>query len=52
MPTAAELFTQGRFTVRIEAVFPVQKATDAHETAEHGSHRGKIVLSVNDAQDV
>lgn len=49
---AAELFTQGRFTVPIEAVFPFQKAADAHETAEHGSRRGKIVLSVGDAQEV
>ncbi|MFF5229849.1 NADP-dependent oxidoreductase [Dactylosporangium sp. NPDC000521] len=46
---AAELFIQGRFTVPIEAVFPFQKAADAHETVEHGSRRGKIVLSVDDA---
>ncbi|MEU4681150.1 NADP-dependent oxidoreductase [Micromonospora sp. NPDC023737] len=48
---AAELFDQGRFTVPIEAVFPFRKAADAHETAEHGSRRGKIVLSVDDAQE-
>ncbi|MEH1163893.1 NADP-dependent oxidoreductase [Micromonospora sp. CPCC 205539] len=47
---AAELFTEGRFTVPIEAAFPLEKATDAHETAEHGSRRGKIVMIVDGAQ--
>ncbi|MGC4748172.1 NADP-dependent oxidoreductase [Micromonospora sp. DT201] len=46
--TAAELFTEGRFTVPIDATFPIQKAADAHETAEHGSRRGKIVLTIDD----
>lgn len=41
---AAELFDQGRFTVPIEAVFPLAKAADAHEAAERGSRRGKLVL--------
>ncbi|MFG1843015.1 NADP-dependent oxidoreductase [Micromonospora sp. NPDC049175] len=49
--TAAELFTEGRFTVPIEAAFPIQKATDAHDTAEHGSPRGKIVMIVDDAYE-
>ncbi|MEU1588129.1 NADP-dependent oxidoreductase [Micromonospora sp. NPDC005710] len=49
--TAAELFTVGRFTVPIEATFPIQKATDAHDTAEHGSRRGKIVITVDDAYE-
>ncbi|MBM7495054.1 NADPH:quinone reductase-like Zn-dependent oxidoreductase [Micromonospora luteifusca] len=52
LSAAAELFTEGRFTVPIEAEFPIQKATDAHETVEHGSRRGKIVMTVNDAQDI
>jgi NADPH:quinone reductase-like Zn-dependent oxidoreductase len=45
---AAGLFAQGRFTVPIEAVFPFRNAADAHRTAEHGSRRGKIVLSADD----
>ncbi|MCG5470825.1 NADP-dependent oxidoreductase [Micromonospora sp. LAH09] len=49
---AATLFTEGRFTVPIEAAFPIQKATDAHETAERGSRRGKIVMTVDDAQGI
>nr|WP_268240379.1 NADP-dependent oxidoreductase [Micromonospora parathelypteridis] len=52
LSTAAELFTVGRFTVPIEAAFPIQKATDAHETAERGSRRGKIVMTVDDAPDL
>ena len=36
---AAELFTEGRFRVPIEAALPLEKAADAHQTAEHGSRR-------------
>ncbi|MGC4814421.1 NADP-dependent oxidoreductase [Micromonospora sp. DT228] len=52
LPAAAQLFTEGRFTVPIEAAFPLEKAADAHETAEHGSRRGKIVLTVDDTNEV
>ncbi|RAO39374.1 NADPH:quinone reductase [Micromonospora saelicesensis] len=51
LPAAAELVTEGRFRVPIEATFPLAKAADAHHTAEHGSRRGKIVLTVDDVQD-
>ncbi|PYC63354.1 NADPH:quinone reductase [Micromonospora arborensis] len=51
LSAAAELFTEGRFTVPIEAAFPIQKATDAHDAVEHGSRRGKIVMTVEDAQE-
>jgi NADPH:quinone reductase-like Zn-dependent oxidoreductase len=42
---AARLFEQGRFVVPVEQVFPFAKAADAHQAVEHGSRRGKIVLS-------
>ncbi|MEV4824482.1 NADP-dependent oxidoreductase [Micromonospora sp. NPDC049274] len=48
LPAAAQLFTKGRFRVPIDAVFPLTKAADAHRTSEHGSRRGKIVLTVDD----
>ncbi|MGC4879332.1 NADP-dependent oxidoreductase [Micromonospora sp. DT43] len=48
LPTAAQLFTEGRFTVPIDAAFPLTKAAEAHRTSEHGSRRGKIVLTVDD----
>ncbi|WP_410817802.1 NADP-dependent oxidoreductase [Micromonospora sp. 050-3] len=51
LPAAAELFTEGRFRVPIEATFPLEKAADAHQTAEHGSRRGKIVLTVDDVRE-
>ncbi|WP_433111403.1 NADP-dependent oxidoreductase [Micromonospora sp. CA-246542] len=51
LPDAAELFTQGRFTVPIEDAFPLEKAADAHQTAEHRPRRGKIVLTVDDAPE-
>ncbi|MEU4475030.1 NADP-dependent oxidoreductase [Micromonospora sp. NPDC023888] len=52
LPAAAQLFTEGRFTVPIEAAFPLEKAADAHETAEQGSRRGKIVLTVDDTHEI
>ncbi|MEU7679689.1 NADP-dependent oxidoreductase [Micromonospora taraxaci] len=51
LPVAGELFTEGRFTVPIEADFPFEKAADAHRTAEHGPRRGKIVLTVDDVRE-
>ncbi|MGC4869341.1 NADP-dependent oxidoreductase [Micromonospora sp. DT53] len=48
LPAAADLFTKGRLTVPIGAAFPLEKAADAHRTAEHGPRRGKIVLTVDD----
>ncbi|WP_433320384.1 NADP-dependent oxidoreductase [Micromonospora sp. CA-269861] len=51
LPAAAALFTEGRFTVPIEAAFPLEKAADAHRTAEHGPRRGKIVLTVDDVRE-
>ncbi|MBB2948813.1 NADPH:quinone reductase-like Zn-dependent oxidoreductase [Actinoplanes lutulentus] len=47
LAVAADLFTRGRFTVPIDAAFPLAKAADAHELAEQGSRRGKIVLTVD-----
>ncbi|MBO3753028.1 NADP-dependent oxidoreductase [Streptosporangiaceae bacterium NEAU-GS5] len=52
LPAAAELFTRGRFTVPIEAVFSFRDAADAHERAERGFRRGKIVLTVDDSHEV
>jgi NADPH:quinone reductase-like Zn-dependent oxidoreductase len=46
LPAAADLFLRGRFTVPIEAVFPLHDAAAAHAAAETGSRRGKIVLTV------
>ncbi|WP_327035944.1 NADP-dependent oxidoreductase [Micromonospora ureilytica] len=51
LPAAADLFTEGRFTVPIGAAFPLEKAADAHRTAEHGPRRGKIVLTVDDVRE-
>ena len=42
---SATLFTQGRFTPPVEAVYPFAKAADAHAAVEQGGRRGKIVLS-------
>ncbi|MEU7590518.1 NADP-dependent oxidoreductase [Micromonospora sp. NPDC049230] len=51
LPAAAELFTEGRFRVPIDAAFPLEKAADAHQAAERGSRRGKIVLTVDDVRE-
>ncbi|MEU8331736.1 NADP-dependent oxidoreductase [Micromonospora sp. NPDC048839] len=51
LSAAAELFTEDRFRVPIEATFPLEKAADAHQTAEHGSRRGKIVLTIDDVPE-
>ena len=42
---AARLFQAGRFVVPIQEAFPFAEAAAAHELAEHGSRRGKIVLT-------
>jgi len=46
LSTAAELGGQGRYTPRIEHVFPLEQIADAHAQAERGRTRGKIVISV------
>ncbi|BCY11245.1 hypothetical protein L3i22_063330 [Actinoplanes sp. L3-i22] len=45
---AAELFTQGRFVIPIEAEFSLMNAAAAHTAVESGSRRGKIVLILDD----
>lgn len=41
---AAELARQGRFTVPVAAVFPLEQAAAAHELIESRHARGKVVL--------
>lgn len=41
---AAELYTDGRFSVVIERVFPLAQAAAAHRRSEAGHVRGKLVL--------
>ena len=41
---AGELAAQGRFTVPVQAVFPMRDAVAAHELSETGHTRGKIVI--------
>lgn len=43
---AAELGRQGRYTPRIERVYPLDQIAEAHAHAERGRTRGKIVISV------
>ncbi|TXS54716.1 hypothetical protein EAO69_43705 [Streptomyces sp. me109] len=44
----AERVAAGRYRVPVEAVFPLERARDAHERLERREHRGKIVLTVRD----
>jgi NADPH:quinone reductase-like Zn-dependent oxidoreductase len=44
LEVAATLAEQGRFRIPVEAVFPFGRANEAHELAEAGGRRGKIVL--------
>ncbi|HEY8985846.1 MAG TPA: NADP-dependent oxidoreductase [Streptomyces sp.] len=46
LTAAAELGLQGHYTPRIEHVFPLTRIADAHEHAQRGHTRGKIVVSV------
>lgn len=41
---AAELGRQGRYTPRVERVYPVERIADAHAHAERGHTRGKLVV--------
>jgi NADPH:quinone reductase-like Zn-dependent oxidoreductase len=47
LPAAAALFDEGRFSVPIEAAFPLTHAAAAHTAAGSGSRRGKIALIVS-----
>ena len=42
---AAELAGQGRLTGLVAAVFPLDRAAEAHELIETGHARGKVVLT-------
>ncbi len=42
---AADLFTQGRFTVRVAQSFPLEDAAEAHRLVEAGQAHGKITLT-------
>jgi NADPH:quinone reductase-like Zn-dependent oxidoreductase len=46
LAVAAALATEGRFTVPVHAVFPLEKAAEAHELSASRHVRGKIVLTV------
>jgi NADPH:quinone reductase-like Zn-dependent oxidoreductase len=48
LAVAATLFDEGRFSVPIEAVFPLAGAAAAHAAAGNGPRRGKIAISVSD----
>lgn len=40
-----DLAAQGRFTRLVAAVFPLERAAEAHELVETGHVRGKVVLT-------
>jgi NADPH:quinone reductase-like Zn-dependent oxidoreductase len=42
----SELVEHGRLRPRLEEIFPLERAADAHERIEGGHVRGKLVLSV------
>ncbi|WP_369382806.1 NADP-dependent oxidoreductase [Streptomyces sp. cg36] len=46
LPRAADLADQGRLTVPLHAVFPLEEAAAAHDMSATGHARGKIVISV------
>lgn len=50
LPAAAALFDEGRFSVPIEAAYPLTHAAAAHTAASSGFRRGKIVLIVSDEE--
>lgn len=41
---AADLFTQGRFSLPVAQTFPFEQAAQAHRLSEEGHVRGKLVL--------
>ena len=41
-----ELLAAGRFTVDIDATFPLAAAADAHRHVEQRANRGKVLLTV------
>jgi NADPH:quinone reductase-like Zn-dependent oxidoreductase len=43
---AADLATKGLFRVPVQAVFPADRAAEAHTAAATGPHRGKTVLDL------
>ncbi len=46
LAVAAALSAQRRFRVPVRAVFPMDRAAEAHATAARGPRRGKVVLMV------
>jgi NADPH:quinone reductase-like Zn-dependent oxidoreductase len=42
------LVQEGRLKPHVEAVFPLERATEAHERLEAGHVRGKLVLSLGE----
>ncbi|MFH8442168.1 NADP-dependent oxidoreductase [Streptomyces sp. NPDC018026] len=46
LSAAAELGRQGRYTPRVEQIYPLEQIVDAHLHAERGRTRGKIVISI------
>lgn len=46
LSAAAELGRDGRYTPRVEQTYPFERIADAHEHAERGRTRGKIVIRV------
>ncbi|WP_204285317.1 NADP-dependent oxidoreductase [Microbispora amethystogenes] len=45
LPLAAALSAEGRFRVPVRAVFPMDRAAEAHAAAARGPQRGKVVLA-------
>lgn len=43
---AADLHAQGRFTMPVQATFPLEQGAEAHRLSESGHVRGKIVITV------
>ena len=43
---AARLYTEGRLSVRIQQVFPLDRGAEAHALSESGHVHGKLVLTV------
>ncbi|HEY9155196.1 MAG TPA: zinc-binding dehydrogenase, partial [Opitutaceae bacterium] len=43
----AQLFNDGKVSVAVSKVLPLEDAREAHETLEHEHSQGKVVLSVD-----
>jgi NADPH:quinone reductase-like Zn-dependent oxidoreductase len=46
LAVAADLYTQGRFTMPVASTFALQDLAEAHRVSEAGHVRGKLVVTL------